>query len=75
MPELIYPTSTKILGPILIDTASLMELDRILGEQMQSLRDLRNRMVGNWFWFFCIGDPRLLDPQLSAETCGGFGNR
>ena len=33
MPELIYPTSTKILGPILIDTASLMELDRILGEQ------------------------------------------
>jgi len=45
MPELIYPTRTKIRGPILISAASLRELDSILAEQMQSLRSLQSQMV------------------------------
>lgn len=45
MPELIYPTSTELRGPILISAASLKELDGILAEQMQTLRDLQKQMV------------------------------
>ncbi len=45
MPELIYPTRTKIRGPLLIDAAHLRELDNILVQQAVLLREFQTKML------------------------------
>jgi hypothetical protein len=45
VPELIYPTRTQVVGPILIDTSSLMDLDKIIAEQRETLIALRSKLI------------------------------
>ncbi|SRR5258705_12140560 len=45
MPELIYPSSTRIKGPVLLDRKSLTELDEIISKEMDRLRSEHDKWI------------------------------